>query len=194
MTVAVRPVEPAEHAAVGAVVLGAYDEVGRMSPSYRRELADTAARVGEHSTVLVAVDAGEVLGTVTVVAACSDHFEHPGAGDGGFRALAVAPAAQGRGIGRALVRRALDDGARDGWRRATITTMEWMAGAQRLYEQLGFERRADLDVRFPTGVGYAYACDLVPDASAAFPAPGPVPPTPPWYEDAWRDRPDARPC
>lgn len=199
MTTVVRPVRAEEHAATGAAVLAAYDAVGRMSAGYRDELADTAARDGAGSTVLVAVDGSDlerpdVLGTITVVAGCSAHFEHPGAGDGGFRALAVVPGEQGRGVGRALVEAAIARGRDDGWRRLVITTMEWMHGAQRLYERMGFDRRADLDVRFPTGVGHAYALDLSPLAGAVFPAPGPVADEPPWYEDAWAGRGDRQPC
>ena len=38
--------------------------------------------------------------------------------------------------------------------------------------------------------------DLVPDAAAHFPAPGPVPDEPPWFEDAWgrRDAEDSPIC
>ena len=171
-----RPVHPAEHEAVGAVVLAAYDAVGRMSDEYRRQLRDTAARIDGESTVLVAVDDDRVVGTIT-------------AADGGVRALAVDPRAQGRGIGRALVERVIADARAAGWRRVALTTMAFMHGAQRLYEDLGFERRPDLDVRYPAGVGRVYALDLVPDAASAFPAPGPVPDDPPWYEDVRADAP-----
>jgi ribosomal protein S18 acetylase RimI-like enzyme len=181
----IRPVRPEEHEAVGTLVLVAYDEVGAMSAGYRRQLADTAGRIGDGATVLVAVDA-TLLGTVTLVTSGSPHFEHEGHGDGGIRMLAVAPAAQGRGVGTSLVEHVVEHGRQHGWRRIALTTMEWMHGARRLYERLGFDRRPDLDVRYPAGTGHAYTLDLIPDAAAWFPPPGPVPDEPPWYEDVER--------
>lgn len=179
--VAVREVRADEHTAVAALTVAAYDRVGRVSDEYRATLGDVAARQDPDTRVLVAVADGEVLGSVTVVGGCSQHFEHAGHGDGGFRMLAVAPGVQGRGVGRALLGAALHHGRDAGWRRLVITTMAWMDGAQRLYESHGFTRRPDLDVRFRAGVGLAYQHDLVPDAAAAFPAPGPVPDEPPAF-------------
>lgn len=186
--VTVRPVRPAEHRATGELVVAAYDAIGWISDGYRRELLDTAARVDAHSSVLVAVPtvaaaATGPLGTVTIVDAASTHFEHAGHGDGGFRALAVAPVAQARGIAGRLLDDVVASARTAGWRRITISTMAWMHGAQRLYARRGFVRRPDLDVRYPSGVGLAYSLDLVPDAAAAFPAPGPVPGQPPWHAD-----------
>ena len=101
----------------------------------------------------------------------------------------MTPGRQGNGIGRALVEHVIADGTVGGWRRLAITTMEWMDGAQRLYERLGFDRRPDLDVRYPTGIGVGYTLDLAPDAADAFPPPCPVPDEPPWYEDLDERRP-----
>lgn len=187
-SIEVREVRPEEHDAVGALTLAAYDAVGRVSDEYRTTLTDVAARREADTTVLVAVESGVVLGSVTVVGACSRHFEHAGQGDGGFRMLAVTPGAQGRGVGGALLRATLDHADTAGWRRLVITTMAWMRAAQRLYEAHGFVRRPDLDVRFRTGVGLAYQVDLTADAAGAFPPPGPVPAEPPAFV-AREDRP-----
>lgn len=179
----IRPVRTDEHAAVGRVTVAAYDAVGRVSDEYRESLADVAGRLDDETTVLVAVEDGEVLASVTVVSACSEHFEHRGHGDGGFRMLAVAPEAQGRGMARALLGAVLDHARDRGWRRLMITTMTWMTSAHRLYEQAGFVRRPDRDVRFRSGVGICYALDLTADAGAHFPPPGPVPTEPPLFEE-----------
>lgn len=186
--VTIRPCRAPEQELVGRLVVAAYDEVGRVSEEYRATLADVADRIGAGSDVLVAVDGDAVLGSVTVVAASSEHFEHGPHGDGGCRMLAVAPDAQGRGVGHALLDAVLDHARGEGWRRLVLTTMEWMHGAQRLYEQAGFVRRPDLDVRYASGVGLCYALDLVDDAAAHFPAPGPVPDEPPVFEPQ-EDRP-----
>lgn len=180
----VRPLRPdgvEERDAVARLTVGAYDDVGRVSEDYRERLADVGERLDGESRILVAVQDEDVLGAVTVVSARSEHFEHRGHGDGGFRMLAVAPAAQGRGVGRALLEAVLAHARRCGWRRLAITTMEWMHTAQRMYESSGFLRRADLDVRFASGIGICYVLDLTADAAEHFPAPGPVPDEPPLF-------------
>ena len=177
----IRPVRPDEHAAVGRLTQDAYDAVGSVSAAYRAALADVAARIDHDTTVLVAIDGGEVVGSVTVVGACSEHFEHGRHGDGGFRMLAVAPSAQGRGVGRSLLEAVLARARDRGWRRLAITTMPWMEAAHAMYEAAGFSRRPDLDVRFSTGVGLCYVADLTEDADEHFPPPGPVPDEPPVF-------------
>lgn len=177
----VRPVHADDHDAVARLTVAAYDAVGRVSDEYRQSLADVDARLDPETVVLVAVEGCEVLGSVTVVSACSAHFEHGRHGDGGFRMLAVAPSAQGRGVGRALLEAAVAHAREHGWRRLVITTMEWMHGAHRMYESAGFVRRPDLDVRFASGVGLGYALDLTEGAASHFPAAGPVPDEPPVF-------------
>lgn len=177
----VRPVRAHEHTTVGDLTVAAYDAAGRVSDDYRRSLRDVAGRTGEESHVLVAVDDGAVVGSVTVVSAGSEHFEHGRHGDGGFRMLAVIPRAQGRGVGRALLDAVLQHAHAVQWRRLTITTMEWMPAARAMYEAAGFVRRPDLDVRFSSGVGLCYQLDLTGDADQHFPAPGPVPEDPPLF-------------
>jgi len=183
VSVVIRPVRPDEHDRVGALTLAAYDAIGTVGAAYREHLTDIASRIDDESGVLVAVDGIEVLGTVTVVSASSDHFEHGRHGDGGFRMLAVAPEAQGRGIGGRLLGAALDHARGAGWRRIAITSMSWMDAAHAMYDAAGFARRPDLDVRFVANgaVGCALELDLVPDAQDAFPAPGPVPDVVPMF-------------
>jgi ribosomal protein S18 acetylase RimI-like enzyme len=56
----------------------------------------------------------------------------------GINGLAVAPAAQGRGVGRALVEGAVAEAARRGASKVSLRVLGVNPGAQRLYERCGF--------------------------------------------------------
>lgn len=176
---------PDEAEVVGSLTLAAYDAAGeRIEGDYRHCLADPLTRQGRATALLVAVDGDQVVGTVTFVTAGDPAFEHSlRQADCGFRMLATAPAAWGRGVGGALVDACIDRARAQGCRRMMIFSMAWMDRAHRLYERRGFVRRPDLDVRFPSGVGYVFALDLVADAGRCFDPPGPVPARAPWFED-----------
>lgn len=178
---------PEEADRVGQLTLDSYDGYGRIEGPYRDHLADPRRRLGQCTDLLIAEAGTEVVGTVTFVLPGDGEWEGRAVpeGDASFRMLAVDPRAEGLGVGRALVTACIDRARAHGARRIVITTMAWMDRAQRMYARLGFERRPDLDVRFPSGIGYVLTYDLTPDASAWFPPPGPVPTEPPWYEDVW---------
>jgi GNAT superfamily N-acetyltransferase len=178
---------PDEAAEVGRLTLSGYDAYGFIGGAYRDELGDPAQRVRGATAVLVAELDGRVVGTVTYVRPGDEQWEGRATpeGDCGFRVLAVDPSAEGRGVGRRLVEHCIELARSEGRHRLVITSMEWMTRAHALYARLGFERRPDLDIRFPSGVGVVYTRDLTPEAASRFPAPGPVPAEPPWYEDVW---------
>lgn len=186
----IRPIRPGEGARVGELTLAAYDASGgRIEGDYREWLADAEARVPFAAAVLVAVDdvTGALLGTVTFVLPGDEEFEHPvHEGDAGFRMLAVAPEAQGRGVGDALVRACITRAREAGAHRIVISSMEWMTRAHGMYRRRGFVRRPDLDVRFPAGTGFIFTLDLSDEADARFGAPGPAR-EPVWYEEAWAE-------
>lgn len=186
-TVAVRPIRPADRGRVGGIVLAAYDAVGPFDEPYRVFLADPGNWVPGSTTTYVAELDGEVVGAVAFVLPGDAEFENlrPPAGDCGFRFLAVAPEAQGSGAGAELVDRVIEDARARGCHRMLIHSMAFMTAAHRLYERRGFVRRPDLDVTFPSGIGYAFSLDLTEEASSRFPPPGPVPDEPPWYEELW---------
>lgn len=185
--VVIRSLVPADADRVGALTLAGYDRYGRIDGPYRDHLGDPRRRIDRCTAVLVAELDGEVVGTVTFVLPGDEEWEGRAepAGDAGFRMLAVDPRLEGRGVGRALVAACIDLARRHRRRRVVIVTMAWMDRAQRLYAGLGFVRRPDLDVRFPSGVGYVLTLDLTADADRHFPAPRAVPDPLPWFTEVW---------
>jgi GNAT superfamily N-acetyltransferase len=159
--VEVRPVRPEEYARVGALTVAAYQAV-RDVGDYAAVLADVERRV-RHAEVLVAVsDDGAVLGSVTNVPDGGEYGEIAREGESEFRMLAVAPEAQGRGVGAALVRACVDDARRRGRSALVLSSDAAMTTAHRMYDRLGFVRdpsrdwapQPDVDLR-------AYRMDLV---------------------------------
>ena len=89
----------------GRIVQASYLELAGhpAEPSYDAELLDVAGRV-THATVIGAADGDQALGCVTYVGDVTSPFaEHLADDEASFRMLGVAAAAQGRGIGAALV-------------------------------------------------------------------------------------------
>ncbi|MDA8061850.1 MAG: GNAT family N-acetyltransferase [Actinomycetota bacterium] len=154
--VEVRPVTPEEYRAAGEVVVAAYRALPGASTTagYEEALADVAGRA-RTAVVLVAVDpvvsgapedATRVLGCVTYVEGCGSLWaEQLEEGEASIRMLGVDPAAQGRGVGAALldhcIRRARESGARALFLHST----PWMSAAHHLYAKAGFVRVPERD-------------------------------------------------
>ncbi len=116
----IREARPEEFEAIGGVVVAAYRTLGTEPDDYVEYLRDTAARA-EAGVVLAALDeGGTVLGTVTYVPGPGTSLsEIERDNEGGFRALAVAPAAHGRASGDCWLQRslpALEPKAGSAWR------------------------------------------------------------------------------
>jgi ribosomal protein S18 acetylase RimI-like enzyme len=62
-----------------------------------------------------------------------------------FRMLAVSPAAQGRGVGTALLRRVVEASAERGRNGVVCSSQPSMRAAHRIYERVGFTRAPDRD-------------------------------------------------
>ncbi len=186
--VRVRGMRRHEASRVGEITLAGYDAYGDIEGDYRHELQDPTTRIEGSTSVLVAEVEGRVVGTVTFVLPHDQGWEGRAEPDGDamFRVLAVDPAAEGAGVGRALVDACVRRAGELGCRRILIVSMAWMDRAHRLYERVGFQRRPDLDVRFPAGDGYVFTLDLTPDAAEHFTPPGPPVDPRPWYADVWR--------
>ena len=142
----IRPAEPAELPDVGELCVAAYAPFLDGDGDYVAVLRDVARRAAE-AELLVAVAPGEggVLGTVTFVPDGGALGEIAGPREAEFRMLAVGPAAQGRGVGTALLRRVLDDSRRGGKEGVVCSSLPAMRAAHRIYEHVGFERVPERD-------------------------------------------------
>lgn len=141
----IREATPADFDAAGEVAVAAYRTIDPALGTYEARLRDVAGRAAV-ATVLVAEVDGRVVGTATYVGdAASPLAESEDPDDAGLRMLAVAPDAEGRGIGTALVERAISLARRDGRRRLVLLSRPTMRAAHAIYGRLGFERAPELD-------------------------------------------------
>ncbi|QUQ62365.1 GNAT family N-acetyltransferase [Kutzneria sp. CA-103260] len=155
----VRTAQAAELSEVGELRVTAYnaDHLLDAAPAYAAVLRE----LGAHGDVLVAVDDGKILGTVTLERWHADSELATGPAEAEIRALAVAPWAQGRGVGRVLVQAAIDRATEWQAERLLLLTQPSMRAAHHLYEQAGFARVPDLDVEpFPGLTLLAYRRSL----------------------------------
>ncbi|HYZ11224.1 MAG TPA: GNAT family N-acetyltransferase [Actinomycetota bacterium] len=151
MTVEIRRLRPEDVREAGDVTALAYRrqaEPASTSPNYLARIADVGTRA-RHAVILVAVENGRVLGSVTVELTGRIPGGHPRPplepDQAHVRMLGVHPDAQGRGIGRRLMEEAAEKARRAGKRRVTLETTETMRVAQRLYESMGYRRQDDLE-------------------------------------------------
>ena len=130
----------------------------------RRALEDPEASIlspGGH--ILMAEREGDVIGCCALVRESDDTFE--------LAKMAVSPAAQGHGVGRALGEAAIERARRAGGRRVELLTNSGLAPALRLYLKLGFVQvpvgdteYARADVRMVLDLGAPRAVDRTPSA------------------------------
>jgi len=177
VTVEIRDALPEEYEEAGRVTADSYREFARPGSdwdSYLVRIADIADRI-QRTRVLVAVDDGRILGTVTLELTGrtegsnrNQRENQPLApGQAHVRMLGVAPEARGRGIGKMLMEACLAESRKAGKKVLTLNTTERMKTAQAMYESMGFSRTED-EV-FPDGfVLMAYQITL--DGGAGDPA------------------------
>jgi ribosomal protein S18 acetylase RimI-like enzyme len=162
--VRIRRATPADHAAVGEVTVAAYaDHLTGPDDAYAARLRNAAARDLEAELwVATEGDPEEVLGSVTVCPDGSPWREIALGDEGEFRMLAVAPSAQGRGVGEALASFCLDRFREQGAPAVVLSSSVGMTAAHRLYERLGFTRLPERDWSPVPGVDLiAYRKDLL---------------------------------
>jgi ribosomal protein S18 acetylase RimI-like enzyme len=152
MVIEVREATPEEHAGAGQVTAEAYREFVRPGDDdwerYLERIADVGARA-ERTTILVAVEDGRIVGSLTLeldgrVRDEDDEEHRPLApGEAHIRMLGVDPAARARGVARALMVESEARARAAGKTFMTLHTTQRMKAAQAMYERLGYERMED---------------------------------------------------
>lgn len=158
----VREARPDDYPALALLTVAAYRALlgSALGGPYLAELADVAGRA-EVAVLLVAVDADtRLLGGATYLPRPGP-LASVGGDEAAIRYLAVAPEAQGRGVGAALVAACVERARAAGKARLTLHTTAPMTAAQRLYERAGFVRNPGRDLVLESGtVLLAYALAL----------------------------------
>jgi ribosomal protein S18 acetylase RimI-like enzyme len=149
----IRPVEPDDYEALGRITLEAYegnrDDLG---DDYRDELRDVAGRAAACPVLVAVAPDGALLGGVAYVSGPDNQMsELERDGEAGVRMLAVDPAAQGLGVGRALTVACVDRARKEGRSGMALYTRPANLPAQRLYLSLGFIRDPDRDWQYARG-------------------------------------------
>ncbi|GAA1521677.1 GNAT family N-acetyltransferase [Dactylosporangium maewongense] len=142
----VRRADPEDHAGVARLTVAAYRADGQLDDEhgYADVLADVTTRAA-HCEILVAADGDVLLGAVAFVLPGTRYAELSRPGEAEFRMLAVDPAAQRRGVARALVRACIDRATVLGCGSMVICTRDRNSAALALYDTFGFVREPALD-------------------------------------------------
>jgi len=148
--VIVRPARPEEFTRIGDITVAAYRAIeisdNQVVDDYMDVLRDVKSRA-EAADVLVAVDeTGLVLGAVTLVMdANSPLAEYDEPGTVSFRMLAVAPEAQGKGVGKLLADHCITRARGAGAHAVLIHSRHTMTKARDIYSAMGFARHPEID-------------------------------------------------
>ena len=145
----IRTATPADQDALVALTIDAYSVYAAMIPpefwaGYRENILETLGHDGNFTRIVAERD-GELVGSVLYRSSAD---EEPDAAM--IRLLAVAPTAQGQGVGRRLMEECLARARQEGAAAMILHTTDMMQAAMALYAQLGFVRAPELDFKpFP---------------------------------------------
>jgi ribosomal protein S18 acetylase RimI-like enzyme len=141
----IRIARPDELATAGVLTVAAYRAQGMATDSYLPHLRDTERRFREAELLVAVEPAGTVVGTVTFCPVGSLWREIAYADEGEFRMLAVDPATQRRGVGRALTAACLDRAREQDFKGVALSTPAHNVRAHQFYERFGFSRDPERD-------------------------------------------------
>jgi ribosomal protein S18 acetylase RimI-like enzyme len=171
--VIIREPRPDEYVAVGELRVAAYRALGLLPEG--SGYAETLREFGfaDGCVVLVAVSEPQtgILGTITLepFGLASELAQDETEAD--IRAFAVAPRAQGQGVGRNLLLAVIECAGKRGVCFLRLCTRPAMKAAQHLYTRTGFSRTPDLD--FEPGPGIILRAYELALPSNPFPGPQP---------------------
>jgi ribosomal protein S18 acetylase RimI-like enzyme len=161
--VIIREARPGERAVIGELRVAAYRALGTLPDG--SGYAQTLRGFGFDGdcAVLVAADetGDDIVGTITLEPfdPASELAKDDTEAD--IRAFAVAPHAQGLGVGRKLLLAVIERAEQRGLRRLRLCTQPAMLAAQHLYAAIGFSRTPELDFDPVAGLTlHAYELEL----------------------------------
>ncbi|WP_326964644.1 GNAT family N-acetyltransferase [Arthrobacter sp. PL16] len=150
--ITIRPIRTQDFEDVRRITRGAYLEAGYFTDEahpYVAVLSDIEHRA-QHAEVWVAERDGVVVGSVALTFAGQRYTDIAVEGELEFRMLAVDPAVQRGGVGRAMVERIIDHARTlPGIEAVSLTSGSDMVRAHRLYESMGFVRVPERDWEVP---------------------------------------------
>jgi GNAT superfamily N-acetyltransferase len=146
-----RLARPSDYPEVRRITREAYVHAGHFTVDHPyMSLLDNVEHRAEHAEVWVAQAAGGVVAAVTLTFAGQPYSEVAIENELEFRMLAVDPAVQGGGVGRAIVRKVIEHAqSLPAIRAISITSATFMERAHVVYESLGFQRVPDRDWYVP---------------------------------------------
>jgi ribosomal protein S18 acetylase RimI-like enzyme len=142
----IRPARSDELISIGHLTVAAYEPVltfGASDP-YRETLADAAGRAAD-ADLWVAERQGTVVGTVTLGRPGTAYAEIAAPDELEVRMLAVAPDAQGSGVGARLMTEVHDVASAEGFLAVVLSVVETNASAAAFYARLGYQRQPERD-------------------------------------------------
>ncbi len=142
MNLVFRPATPDDYSEVRRITREAYLQAGHFTSDHPyMSVLDNVEHRAEHAHVWVAEASGTVVAAVTLTFAGQPYSEIAIENELEFRMLAVDPAVQGGGVGRAVVRQVIEHAqSLPAIRAISITSATLMERAHALYRSLGFQR------------------------------------------------------
>lgn len=152
-TLTIRPITPADDAAMASVIRSVMTEYGASGAGYSINDAEVdhmaEAYSGPRATYFVVTDEARVVGgggIAQLEGGSPDVCE--------LRKMYFLPEARGAGMGRAMLMRCLDAARERGYTRCYLETLSIMRDARRLYERAGFTQ-----IPAPMGATGHFSCD-----------------------------------
>jgi ribosomal protein S18 acetylase RimI-like enzyme len=141
--VKIRTASPVDHASIAALLLRAYDPLISILQTgdacrFSDELLEAVEQYPARGSWLVGEDAMGLVGCVAYFAPYSTDLPLYQGNCAHFQLLGVDPAHTRRGFGRSLVEACISRAVGQGAAEVRLKTSEYLQGACRLYENLGF--------------------------------------------------------